>query len=77
LQKEAYILKKPCLVVRSESEWLEALNEGSNFLDPDLSSVEMNWWSSKKAKENKNIFGDGNSSRIIVTAIQNYNSSKT
>ena len=77
LQKEAYILKKPCLVVRSESEWLEALNEGSNFLDPDLSSVETNWWSGKKAKENKNIFGDGNSSRISVTSIQNNNSSKT
>lgn len=77
LQKEAYILEKPCLVVRTESEWVEALSEGSNFLDPELVRVKMNWWSSKEVSPNNSIFGDGTASKIIVNAIKNYKSSNT
>ena len=74
LQKEAYILNKSCLVVRSESEWVETLSGKSNFLDPDLSSVETNWWTSINEGNKESIFGDGKSSHRIVSAIKNYNS---
>jgi UDP-N-acetylglucosamine 2-epimerase len=77
LQKEAYILGKPCLVVRSESEWVEALSDGSNFLDPNLESVQKNWWSENKPKRNINIFGDGKSSHTIISAIESYKSANT
>ena len=73
LQKEAYILNKPCLVVRSESEWVETLSEGLNFLDPNLESIENVWWVSTSGKNSKNIFGDGKSSQKIVSVIQAYN----
>ena len=77
LQKEAYILEKPCLIVRTESEWVEALNEGSNFLDPELVRVKEKWWSGNKSRSNPNIFGDGMASKIIVESIKNYKSSNT
>jgi UDP-N-acetylglucosamine 2-epimerase len=77
LQKEAYILGKPCLVVRSESEWIEALSDGSNFLDPNLESVQKNWWLENKPKRNVNIFGDGKSSHTIISAIESYKSANT
>ena len=32
LQKEAFFLKKPCITLRDETDWVELLAHGYNFL---------------------------------------------
>ena len=39
LQKEAFLLERPCTTVLTETEWAETLENGWNVLDPDLDGV--------------------------------------
>jgi len=73
LQKEAFILNKPCLVVRRESEWVETLALGNNFLDPNLDRIAQKWWAINSSKSNsEGIFGNGTAAEQILTKILDY-----
>ena len=75
LQKEAYILKKPCMVLRTESEWVETLQTGRSFLDPNLERIDQNWWNLTVHEDPEvNIFGDGSASKTIISTIRNHQS---
>ncbi|HET7116377.1 MAG TPA: UDP-N-acetylglucosamine 2-epimerase (non-hydrolyzing) [Hanamia sp.] len=58
IQKEAYILKKPCITLRTETEWIETVEENWNLLlnpsDEKLTSKISNF---KTPEKQKDIFG--------------------
>lgn len=69
MQKEAYWLKKKCVTIRSETEWIETLENGWNHLAfddlntiPDLIKLEPGTYF-------ENIYGDGKAAEKIKTKI--------
>lgn len=71
VQKEAYILNKPCITLRTETEWTETVDSGWNLLiDPSekffLDKIEL----FKPSGEQKNIFGSKVAEKM-VTVINN------
>ena len=73
VQKEAYFLKKPCITMRDETEWVETVDNGWNVIVGSDSNKIMN------ALENFNptgtpasAFGNGDSSSIITQIIKDY-----
>jgi UDP-GlcNAc3NAcA epimerase len=73
IQKEAYLLKKPCITLRENTEWVETVDDGWNIIVG--SNVQM----IKDAIENFNphsvqheLFGDGNSAYKIVEKLRDF-----
>ena len=60
IQKEACILKRPCITLRSETEWVETVESGVNLLiteiKPDLTQRIMAF---NPTFPNESIFGEG------------------
>ena len=72
MQKEAFFQEKPCVTIRSETEWIELLEGGHNRLaKPMVDPI------SQKVNEALNaildwsveLYGDGQSSQTIATAL--------
>lgn len=65
IQKEAYILKKPCVTLRTETEWVETVNCGWNLLlDPSDADFPEVIKSFKAPKEHPDLFGTDVSVKI-------------
>jgi UDP-N-acetylglucosamine 2-epimerase len=70
MQKEAYMLRTPCITMRDETEWLETVEDGWNLLvgaDKERIMDAAHHFEPKRAPGN--IFGEGDASRIIVKRI--------
>jgi len=68
LQKEAMWLKKYCITIREETEWIETINQGVNqliglneFININLSNGDFT-----------NPYGEGDTSEKIISIIKNY-----
>ena len=76
VQKESFFFKKPCYILRQETEWNELVNLKYNYLiNPQKKKFfkqinELNH-KNKSIKFNGN-FGNGNASEKIVQSIYNY-----
>ena len=66
IQKEAYILKKPCITLRTETEWVETVEEKWNLLvhpsDKFISSKIFNF---KTPQHQNDIFGKDVTDKMI------------
>ena len=72
LQKEAYFFKKPCVILRSETEWVEIVENGNALIaDADKNQIvsASNSLLSQKEYTYPLFFGDGNASYFIVDKI--------
>lgn len=73
IQKEAYILKVPCITLRENTEWIETIKDGWNILvgsdtEKIVEAVE-NFY--PRSNQNK-YYGDGNASKKIKNILEEY-----
>jgi UDP-N-acetylglucosamine 2-epimerase len=67
-QKEAYLLKTPCITIRNNTEWIETIDEGWNILtgiDVEKTTNAITNWFPQTSIQNP-IFGNGRTSNIIM-----------
>jgi UDP-GlcNAc3NAcA epimerase len=72
VQKEAFFFKKPCIILRPETEWVELVDCGSaKIVDADESKIltAFNHFRDKKDLEFPALFGDGKAAEFICKEI--------
>lgn len=74
LQKEAYFFKKYCLTLRKETEWVELVDIGANFIcDSNYETIisKFRFIKDKKFMQTQPLYGKGHAGRIIVDLLLN------
>ena len=72
VQKEAYFFKKPCIIMRSETEWKEIVEVGAAMIaDADEENIMKAYFHFKGNRniEYSNIFGDGKAAEFICNEL--------
>jgi UDP-GlcNAc3NAcA epimerase len=73
VQKESHFFKKPCLVLREETEWVELVRNGTTVLvDADADKIRQEF--ERLLKNNSNLeypgfYGDGKTAEFILKEI--------
>ena len=71
IQKEAYILKVPCVTLRTETEWIETVQSGWNCLiDPKSEAISETISNFRTPKIQEKLFGE-NVAKKMVEEIKN------
>jgi UDP-N-acetylglucosamine 2-epimerase (non-hydrolysing) len=69
LQKEAFLLGVPCTTVRTETEWVETLQDGWNVLDPDLDRLPECAARPAPTAERAHPYGTGDAATAVVAQL--------
>jgi len=73
VQKEAYLHKTPCLTVRGETEWVETVRDGWNYIVGDqLEKISILSKNFPEPKGWNHHYGDGHSSDKIIEILQEH-----
>jgi UDP-N-acetylglucosamine 2-epimerase (non-hydrolysing) len=74
IQKEAYIMRVPCITVRDTTEWMETVEDGWNVLvGTDMDKLSRAIESFKPAGPSKHRFGSGKACNKIVDILDRVN----
>jgi UDP-GlcNAc3NAcA epimerase len=77
MQKEAYFFEKYCITLRKETEWLELVNHGYNFLassDPlKILSLYKDIMARNVMQQKTSLYGNGDASVKIVELLRVFN----
>lgn len=69
LQKEAFLLRTPCTTLRTETEWVETLDNGWNILDPELQQVTDVAVRPRPEGDQAQPYGDGHAAERVADTI--------
>lgn len=73
IQKEAYLLKVPCITLRENTEWIETINDGWNILVGAHKKKILDAMNNfKPSGKQSNHFGKGDASKKIVKILEIY-----
>lgn len=74
IQKEAFFLKKPCIVLRSETEWVELIENKNSVLCPLDAPTLLQQYTTLLAAQPTypHYYGEGNAANKIIATIYEY-----
>ncbi len=72
VQKEAFFMKKPCIILRQETEWIEIIESGCAVLagsNPEKIKSGYQHFIRNQNLDYPSMFGDGNAAEFICSSI--------